>query len=81
MSTCKPHSKRDRRRSANPGVLFGVVSDAAGLQWTFVVMLVPLGASAWLLFKARRTYPQDVATAAAVAQSSGYARLAVDEHW
>ncbi len=52
-------------------LLFGAVSDnvfgggRSGLQWTFVVMLVPLGASAWLLFKARRTYPADVATAAA----------------
>ena len=58
-------------------LLFGAVSDyvfgggRSGLQWTFVLMLLPLGASAWLLFKARRTYPQDVATAAAVAQGSG----------
>jgi FtsH-binding integral membrane protein len=63
-------------------LLFGAVSDnvfgggRAGLQWTFVVMLVPLAASAWLLFKARRTYPQDVATAAAVAGASGYPRPA-----
>src|SRR5581483_10461628 len=61
-------------------LLFGAVSDnvfgggRAGLQWTFVVMLVPLAASAWLLLKARRTYPQDVATAAAVAAASGYPR-------
>jgi predicted MFS family arabinose efflux permease len=54
-------------------LLFGAVSDhvfgggRSGLQWTFVVMLVPLAASAWLLFKARSTYPRDVATAAAVA--------------
>lgn len=54
-------------------LLFGAVSDnvfgggRSGLQWTFVVMLVPLAASAWLLIKARRTYPADVATAAAVA--------------
>ncbi|MGH2972306.1 MAG: MFS transporter [Gaiellaceae bacterium] len=52
-------------------LLFGAVSDhvfgggRAGLQWTFVVMLVPLAASAYLLFRARRTYPRDVATAAA----------------
>ncbi len=52
-------------------LLFGVVSDhvfgggRSGLQWTFVVMLVPLAASAWLLFHALRTYPADVATAAA----------------
>ena len=68
-------------------LLFGAVSDhvfgggRSGLQWTFVLMLLPLGASAWLLFKARRTYPQDVATAAAVAQGSGYARQAADDHW
>jgi predicted MFS family arabinose efflux permease len=61
-------------------LLFGAVSDnifgggRSGLQWTFVVMLVPLAASAWFLLKARRTYPQDVATAAAVAQASGYSR-------
>jgi predicted MFS family arabinose efflux permease len=54
-------------------LLFGAVSDhvfgggRSGLQWTFVLMLLPLGASAWLLFKARQTYPQDVATAGAVA--------------
>src|SRR5438067_3294407 len=36
----------------------------SGLQWTFVVMLVPLATSAYLLFLARRTYPRDVATAA-----------------
>ncbi|MGH3008993.1 MAG: MFS transporter [Gaiellaceae bacterium] len=62
-------------------LLFGAVSDnifgggRSGLQWTFVVMLVPLAASAWFLIKARRTYPQDVATAAAVAQAAGYSRL------
>jgi hypothetical protein len=51
-------------------LLFGAASDhvfgggRSGLQWTFVVMLVPLAASAYLLFLARRTYPRDVATAA-----------------
>jgi MFS family permease len=54
-------------------LLFGAVSDYVfgggrfGLQWTFVLMLLPLGASAFLLFKALRTYPVDVASAAAVA--------------
>ncbi len=73
-------------------LLFGAVSDyvfgggRSGLQWTFILMLIPLGTSAWLLFKARLTYPQDVATAAAVAGSSvaqpaGYARGAFDDHW
>ena len=61
-------------------LLFGAVSDhvfgggRSGLQWTFVVMLLPLGASAWLLFKGRHTYPADVATAAAGTESSGYPR-------
>ena len=56
-------------------LLFGAVSDylfgggRTGLQWTFAVMLVPLAASAYLLFRGRRTYPRDVATAAASATS------------
>jgi len=60
-------------------LLFGAVSDyifgggRSGLQWTFAVMLVPLGASSWLLFKGLRTYPADVATAAASADDApGY---------
>jgi MFS family permease len=52
-------------------LMFGVLSDhlfgggRAGLQWTFLVALAPLAANAVLLFRARRTYPGDVATAAA----------------
>jgi predicted MFS family arabinose efflux permease len=52
-------------------LLFGAVSDyvfgggRSGLQWTFAIMLLPLAASAYFLFKALRTYPRDVATAAA----------------
>ncbi|HUA96140.1 MAG TPA: MFS transporter [Acidimicrobiales bacterium] len=52
-------------------LLFGVVSQyvfgggRSGLQWTFVVMLVPLFADALILFLALRSYPRDVATAAA----------------
>jgi MFS family permease len=59
-------------------LLFGAVSDyvfgggRSGLQWTFAVMLLPLGASAWLLFKGRETYPRDVATAAASTGAGGY---------
>jgi MFS family permease len=50
---------------------FGGLSDLAGghrsgLQLAFLVMLLPLGANAFLLFRAMRTYPSDVATAAAV---------------
>ncbi len=49
----------------------GVVSDhvfgggRSGLQWTFLVMLLPLAANGVLLVRALRTYPHDVATAAA----------------
>ena len=67
-------------------LLFGVVSDhvfgggRAGLQWTFVIMILPLGASSWLLFKGLRTYPGDVATAAASAEGApGYPQP--QDHW
>jgi MFS family permease len=62
-------------------LLFGAVSDhvfgggRSGLQWTFVVMLVPLAASSYLLFRGLRYYPRDVATAAA-AGAAQRARLA-----
>jgi MFS family permease len=52
-------------------LLFGAVADYVfgggriGLQWTFVVMLAPLAASAVLLCRALSTYPRDVATASA----------------
>ena len=58
-------------------LLFGAVSDhvfgggRSGLQWTFAVMLLPLAGSAYLLFRSRRTYPLDVATAAASGHGSG----------
>jgi MFS family permease len=54
-------------------LLFGAVSDyvfgggRSGLQWTFAIMLLPLAASAFFLYKALGTYPRDVATAAASA--------------
>ncbi|HEX8008008.1 MAG TPA: hypothetical protein VF482_16450, partial [Trebonia sp.] len=52
-------------------LLFGAVSDyifgggTSGLRWTFVVMLLPLAAAAAFLYRARRLYPIDVATASA----------------
>jgi MFS family permease len=52
-------------------LLFGAVSDyvfgggRTGLQWTFVVMLVPLGASCLILVRGLPRYARDVATAAA----------------
>jgi predicted MFS family arabinose efflux permease len=57
-------------------LIFGAVSDhvfgggRTGLQLTFVVMLVPLGGSAVLLFRALKTYPRDVASAAASADAA-----------
>ena len=57
-------------------LLFGIVSDhvfgggRTGLQWTFVVMLVPLAGSAVLLYRALGTYPRDVASAAASADAA-----------
>jgi MFS family permease len=63
-------------------LLFGAVSDyvfgggRSGLQWTFVVMLLPLAGSSWLLFKGLRTYPADVATAAASAEAERNPRAA-----
>jgi predicted MFS family arabinose efflux permease len=60
-------------------LLFGAISDYvfggghSGLKWTFLVMLVPLAVSAFLLFKALRTYPGDVATASASAQAGSSA--------
>jgi sugar phosphate permease len=58
-------------------LMFGAVSEyifgggRSGLQWTFVVMLIPLGANAVILFRALRTYPRDVATAAAAWPARG----------
>jgi len=51
-------------------VLFGALSDLlggdrSGLQWTFAIMLVPLMANGVILLLATKTYPRDVATAAA----------------
>lgn len=52
-------------------LLFGAMSDFVfgggqkGLERTFLVMLLPLGAGAFVLFRGLRSYPQDIATAAA----------------
>jgi len=52
-------------------LMFGAVSDyifgggRTGLQWTFFVMIFPLGASAFFLYRGLFTYPADVAAAAA----------------
>ncbi len=51
-------------------ILFGLISGwlgggAKGLQWTYLLMLGPVAVAALLSIPARRTYPRDVATAAA----------------
>jgi MFS family permease len=51
-------------------LIFGAVSDLLGggrmgLQYTFIFMLLPLTASGVVLLRGLRTYPTDVATAAA----------------
>jgi MFS family permease len=57
-------------------LVFGGVSDyvfgggRSGLQWTFALMLLPLAASAYFLYRALETYPRDVATAAAATEAS-----------
>jgi len=56
-------------------LLFGAISDyvfgggRSGLQWTFALMLLPLAAGAYFLFRALWTYPRDVATAAAATRT------------
>lgn len=53
-------------------LLFGALSGwlgggARGLMWTFLLMLIPMLIAGTLALPARRTYPIDVATAAALA--------------
>src|SRR5262249_15685295 len=49
-------------------VTFGGVSDyvfgggRSGLQWTFALMLLPLGGGGFFFYRARRPYPTDTAT-------------------
>jgi MFS family permease len=56
---------------AGAPLLFGVTADAlggqsgSGLEYAFLIMLVPLAVSGGIVWLARRTYAQDVATAAA----------------
>ena len=65
-------------------LLFGVMSDhvfgggRSALQWTFVVMLIPLAASAVFLYRALSSYPRDVATAAAAYRPPEPLRPAAD---
>ncbi len=58
-------------------IVFGLMSDwlgggQKGLEWTYLLMLIPVAVAASLAIPARRTYPRDVATAAAsVKETSG----------
>jgi MFS family permease len=58
------------------GLHAGVVSPsvALGLEDTFLVMLISLVAAGLLLIRARRTYPRDIATAAASEEAAARAR-------
>lgn len=64
-------------RSAAQGVApvtFGALADLLagthhGLRDTFLIMLIPLAASAWILLRGLRHYPADVATAALSAEA------------
>jgi MFS family permease len=49
-------------------------STTTGLEVTFLIMLVALVAGGLFLFRARRTFPSDVATAAASEPSAGSSR-------
>jgi hypothetical protein len=58
-------------------LLFGALSDwlgggASGLEWTFLIMLLPMLAAGALAIAARRSYPRDVATAAASADIAAH---------
>lgn len=62
-------------------LLFGALSvwlggGGTGLMWTFLIMLLPMGSAGFLVLPARRTYPPDVATAAASAAAIGKQRSA-----
>ncbi|MGE3783351.1 MAG: MFS transporter [Alphaproteobacteria bacterium] len=55
-------------------LLFGAVSrwlggGDAGLMWTFLIMLIPTASAGFFVLPARRSYPRDVATAAASVQA------------
>lgn len=54
-----------RQGSAGSASGFGAAASAAGLQETFLFMLIPLLISGLLMLRASRFYPRDVATAIA----------------
>jgi len=58
----------------------GVSSNTAhGLEWSFLILLVTLAAAGWILLKARRTYPRDVAAVAGEPQVSRHRDTVYEE--
>jgi predicted MFS family arabinose efflux permease len=51
------------------GWVSGLIGGSRGLDWTFLIMLVPVLAASALSIPARRSYPTDVATADASARA------------
>lgn len=51
------------------GWVSGLIGGSRGLDWTFLIMLVPVLAASALAIPARRSYPTDVATADASARA------------
>lgn len=54
----------------------GNVAHSSALAYTFLIMLVPVIAGGLILLRARRTYPRDVATAAASIAATSHVRVA-----
>ena len=54
----------DRRRSA-PTPTTRLLERRHGLEFSFLIMLVTLGAAGWFMLRARHTYARDIAAAAA----------------
>jgi predicted MFS family arabinose efflux permease len=60
-------------------LLFGALSawsggGAQGLMWTFLIMLIPLGCAGLFVLPGMRSYPRDIATAAASAEATSQQR-------
>ncbi len=51
------------------GWVSGLIGGSRGLDWTFMIMLIPVIAASALAIPARRSYPADVATADASARA------------
>jgi hypothetical protein len=67
-------------------LLFGAMSEwlgggTHGLEWTFLIMLIPVIVASSLAIPARRTYPRDVATADASRMTPLLPELAATTWW